>query len=53
MKGVTIKLSEVFLLFGGLTLLLSLPFIADHSFTLWAFSKTLYGIGVALFLFDK
>ena len=53
MSSIHIKLIEVFLFFGGVCLLLSLPLLADHSFTLWAFSKTLYGIGVALFLFDQ
>ncbi len=53
MSGIQLKLSEIFLFLGGLCLLIGLPYLASGNFTLWAFSKTLYGIGVALFLFDK
>ncbi len=53
MDTIELKLSELFLFAAGVFLLISLPFLADRSFSLWALSKTLYGIGVALFLFDK
>ena len=51
--GFELKLSEVFLFFGGLALLISLPLLSGGNFTLWTVSKALYGLGVAFLLFDK
>ncbi len=48
-----LKFGEIFLFFGGVALLISLPLLAYQNFTLWTVSKALYGIGVAFLLFDK
>jgi len=53
MAKIQLNFSEIFLFFAGVALLLSLPLIADREYTLWTLSKTLYGIGLALFLFDR
>ena len=51
--SIQLKFSEVFLFFGGVALLISLPLLAHNDFTLWTVSKALYGIGVAFLLFDR
>ena len=53
MPSIQLKFSEVFLFFGGVALLISLPLLAHNDFTLWTVSKALYGIGVAFLLFDR
>ncbi len=48
-----IKPSEILLLLAGVSLLVSLPYLADGSTTFWTLARVLYGMGVILFFVDR
>ncbi|MDD5050767.1 MAG: hypothetical protein PHV93_03440 [Candidatus Pacebacteria bacterium] len=48
-----IKSSEILLLLAGVSLLISLPYLAEGSSTFWTLARILYGMGVVLFFVDR
>lgn len=48
--GFKLKISEVFFLFSGIAMLVSLPWISGLGFNLWLLAKVAYFMGIIFFV---